>query len=105
MIIFPGIIVAFFAVSLLIGYFISAPKYRGPVSDHFDGKRFMNPTRIEGKGFLEAMQWMIARKRGPWNRGKEFRFGEKPLDHVEDGIRITFVNHSTFLIQLDGLNI
>ena len=49
---------------------------------------------------------MIFEKRSPWpasveNRGIP-RLSEKP---APDEIAVTFVNHSTFLIQLDGLNI
>src|ERR1700690_3876343 len=105
MIILLGFVAGFFIFFLLIGYFISAPKYKGPASDHFNGKRFLNPTRIEGKGFVEAMKWMLTRTRGHWDEKKEIGWAEKPLERIGNGIRITFINHSTFLIQAEGLNI
>src|SRR5258706_4509838 len=88
----------------LAGYFISGPKYKGAVSDHFDGRRFINPGRIKAKGFREVLKWMVNRKQGEW---KEVRAGEreKPASRFDNGIRITVVNHSTFFIQVDGLNI
>jgi L-ascorbate metabolism protein UlaG (beta-lactamase superfamily) len=48
---------------------------------------------------------MMQRKQGPWTEKKESAFGEKPDSIVTDGVKITFVNHSTFLIQLDGMNV
>jgi L-ascorbate metabolism protein UlaG (beta-lactamase superfamily) len=105
MIIFFTIFTFFFAVSIGIGYWISAPKYTGPVSEHFDGHRFINPDHIQAKGFADVFKWMLFRKRGQWNEQTEPAFGEKPASRVDNGIRITFVNHSTFLIQVDGLNI
>jgi L-ascorbate metabolism protein UlaG (beta-lactamase superfamily) len=48
---------------------------------------------------------MVNRKRGPWEPDLTENYGRHPLGHFKEGIRITFVNHSTFLIQVDGLNI
>src|SRR5688572_9164389 len=100
-----GIILAVPLVMIITGIFISGPKYRGPVSDHFDGSRFINPSGVKAKGGLEVFKWMINRKRGPWKKDLAENYGKHPLAHYRDGIRITFVNHSTFLIQVDGLNI
>ncbi len=94
-----------FLLILLIGYFLSGPKYSGPITDHFDGKKFFTPHGRPAKGFAEAFQWMTKRERGIWVEKKEVPFGEKPPERVGRGTRITFVNHSTFLIQVDGINI
>ena len=90
---------------IALGAALSGPRYRGPVSDHFDGSRFLNPGKIKAKGGLDVFKWMITRKQGPWTLNKNDVFGKHPLGHFKDGIRITFVNHSTFLIQVDGVNI
>ena len=92
-------------VMITVGMSMSAPRYRGPVSDHFDGSKFLNPGGVQAKGGLEVLKWMINRKRGPWKENTTENYGKHPLGHFTDGIRITFVNHSTFLIQVDGLNI
>jgi L-ascorbate metabolism protein UlaG (beta-lactamase superfamily) len=105
MIIFSVILAVFLMTFFGIGYFISAPRYKGPSSDHFNGKKFTNPTGIAGKGFGEAMEWMLTRKPGVWHERKDIPYGNKPVDRVTEGVRITFVNHSTFLIQTNGLNI
>ena len=90
------------AISLIVGNSLSVPRYRGPSSDHFNGKRFFNLRGKEQKGFGK---WMLQREQGEWNNVPNATPGEKPAARVNDTIRITFVNHSTFLIQADGLNI
>ncbi|HMI67258.1 MAG TPA: MBL fold metallo-hydrolase [Cyclobacteriaceae bacterium] len=104
MFIFLGTFALGFIFIGLVGYFISGPKYKGPVSDHFDGRRFINPGSIKAKGFREVLKWMVARKQGEWKEVPAGQ-GEKPASRFDNGIRITFVNHSTFLIQVDGVNI
>jgi L-ascorbate metabolism protein UlaG (beta-lactamase superfamily) len=101
----------FLIILLVVGIFIfrlrtlSGPQYKGPVSDHFDGKKFKNPTGIPAKGLADVFKWMMTRQRKKWTEKTGLLPGKRPLDHFNDGIRITFVNHSTFLIQVDGLNI
>jgi len=89
---------------LIIGMLISAPTHSGPVSDHFDGKKFINPGNAKAKGLSDVFQWMMQRKQGPWIEKKESAYGAKPESLVTHGVKITFVNHSTFLIQIDGIN-
>ena len=84
---------------------ISAPTYSGRLSDHFDGKKFINPGNAQAKGLLDVFQWMMKRQQGPWTEKKESAYGEKPQSIITQGVKITFVNHSTFLIQIDGKNI
>lgn len=104
------IIVLFVLVSIpllfvIVGYSISAPSYEGPVSDHFNGKKFTNPAGVKEHGFAQVIKWMMNRERGPWKEVRDTTFGQRPLLFYKDGIRVTFVNHSTFLIQVDSLNI
>src|SRR5438045_4850912 len=43
---------------------LSSPHYHGPVSDHFDGRRFHNQELdYNGKGL---MKWQLNRHLGPW---------------------------------------
>ncbi len=49
--------------------------------------------------------WMINRKHTEWKEQKDIPFGEAPPARVGRGARITFINHSTFLIQADGINL
>ncbi len=78
-------------------------RHAGPPSDHFDGERFFNtdPAR-QGEGSF--IKWMLTRDRGAWPKWIESTPGPKPPERVDD-LRLTFINHSTTLIQIDGLNI
>ena len=87
-----------------------APRYRGPVTDHFTGKKFVNtgPPVVRQGGLFK---WLLQRDKGPWldtpdapPDGRPPR--PKPQTHVYgDSLVVTFVNHSSFLLQTDGLNI
>lgn len=92
-------------VPFAVGFSLSAPKYKGPLSDHFDGKKFRNPGNVRPQQLRDVFKWMMNRRRGKWIEDKSENYGKRPLDHEKNGIRITFINHSTFLIQVDGLNI
>jgi len=79
--------------------------HRGPVSDHFDGEHFYNPGRqiIHGSGGL--LKWLANRERGPWSKWTDASPGAPPPARVSDGgLRVTFIGHSTVLIQMDGVN-
>jgi L-ascorbate metabolism protein UlaG (beta-lactamase superfamily) len=91
--------------NLFLGYVLSAPKYKGLLSQNFDGKNFQNPTGVKPSGFPALVKWLSSRKRTKWELGKDFLWGEKPPASINKGVRITFINHSSFLIQIDGLNI
>jgi len=90
---------------VVVGYGISGPKYSGAVTDHFDGKKFINPGHIQAKGLKDVLKWSFDRKRGQWKEINTAAPSDRPVPRVNEGVRITFVNHSTFLIQTDGLNI
>ena len=100
-----GFILAIPVVIIVTGVSLSGPRYRGPKSDHFDGSRFINPGGVKAGGGWEVLKWMINRKRGRWDEEFGENYGKHPLAQFRDGIRITYVNHSTFLIQVDGVNI
>lgn len=92
---------------LTIGYLISAPGYTGPVTDHFDGKRFHNYNGAEAKGFGEVLQWMLSKRdKKPWSAFHNEPPGPPPPARIDGSqVRVTFVNHSTVLLQFDGLNV
>ena len=96
-------------IYLLIGltlFFAScSPRYRGPVTDHFNGRKFVNPGQTEhGTGGL--LKWLLHRDKGPWPEQPDAYVGNRPATRVtSDSLVLTFVNHSTFLIQTGGLNI
>jgi L-ascorbate metabolism protein UlaG (beta-lactamase superfamily) len=82
----------------------------GQTSDHFDGRKFHNINPRQ-HGFPDLLRWMISRQRGKWPKWRDSQPGPKPPQRVPqpdespDALRITFVNHTTFLLQMFGLNI
>ena len=99
------------ALTLLLSYLIadlafSAPRYHGPATDHFDGRKFCNPEPPERKGFIDFLRWQLNPRRGHWNKWTDSQPGPTPPPRVEGkDLRVTFVNHATVLIQIAGLNI
>jgi len=103
--IWTALVIILCLLPFVVGALLSAPAYEGPVNDHFDGKRFINPKGAKAKGFGGLIKWMRERTRGKWAERKNLNPGPRPLPRYDGGVRITFVNHSTFLIQVDGINI
>lgn len=97
--------VALFVVDKLL----SAPKYDANSSNHFDGKKFVNPDDAGNHRYWEVLKWWLSGyDRGSWYRIDEKESSDSPLPkkQVSAGeFHITFVNHATFLLQLDGINI
>ena len=89
----------------LMGCF-AAPSYQGKVSDNFNGEVFINLGQVEDKGFDDFLQWRRTRDQGPWPEWVDAQPGPPPPTRVTSGeLRVTFINHSTLLLQVDGLNI
>ena len=81
-------------------------KYQGPVSDHFNGELFFNPNHAQLRGAGSLYEWLKSRQPGPWRKWTDAAPGPTPPERVTQGdLRVTFVGHSTVLIQMDGLNI
>ncbi len=89
--------------------FFAGGAYRGPVSDHFDGRRFHNldPTSHGERFAFFRWQWDRLRNgAGAWPRWIEVPPGPRPPERVSgNGLRVTFVGHSTTLLQTGGLNV
>ncbi|MHB8417003.1 MAG: MBL fold metallo-hydrolase [Myxococcales bacterium] len=101
----PALAALVLGSSALGCFAFSVPGYRGPASDHFDGEHFHNetPSAQPSNGFLK---WALHRHPGPWRDWTEAPPGPPPPRRVEGaGLRVTFINHSTALIQTAGLNI
>jgi len=84
---------------------VAGPHYHGPISDHFDGRRFHNLSSgwQSGGSFLK---WQLTKKPGVWPEWIDAQPGPPPPRRVDDGrIRVTWVNHATMLVQMDGVNV
>lgn len=101
-----SILGGFFVLYAIGCFYVSAPAYVGAVTENFDGQVFHNVPEIEGRRYGSFLKWMWTRKPGPWLEWVDAEYGEKPPARVFGGkLRATVVNHSTVLIQMDGLNI
>jgi L-ascorbate metabolism protein UlaG (beta-lactamase superfamily) len=85
---------------------LSAPRYRGSPTDHFDGSRFHNPELPRRKGFIGFWRWQLTRRPGYWSKWTDSPPGNPPpLRVAGPDLRVTFINHATVLIQMEGINI
>jgi len=78
--------------------------YDGPVSDHFDGVRFVSPGQPQDKGVVELLRWQLGGGRTAWPDTYPSPFRDRPPASVP-GLRVSMVGHATLLIQVAGLNI
>jgi len=86
-----------------------APQF--PVSDHCDGERFFNPPpQPQALGFSSLPRWWWQQlttgefHRWPKNVPPPLR-PQLPARVAPGELALTFIGHSTFLLQLDGLTI
>jgi L-ascorbate metabolism protein UlaG (beta-lactamase superfamily) len=81
-------------------------RFQGPLTDHFDGRRFHNAPTVSHGGWRDFLRWRRTSTPGPWRDWTEAPPGPPPTARVAKGeLRVTFVNHATVLIQMDGLNV
>jgi L-ascorbate metabolism protein UlaG (beta-lactamase superfamily) len=107
-----GTILLFLVVALsfaptLIPPFLDRIYYSGPVSDHFDGQRFFNPgthepPRLDAGRMLG--RWLSA-ERPAWPDSVPVQPSVPARTVAGDEMRVTWVGHSTVLVQVAGLNI
>ena len=72
-------------------------------SDHFDGRRFHNPTGPDPQPFTAVPRLMMER-RAQWPAWID-QPAVAPLARGDHAARLTFIGHSTFLIQTAAANI
>jgi hypothetical protein len=72
-------------------------------SDHFDGRRYFNPNGANGQPFWKVPRLLITPK-APWPRNVPVQPRRPPAPNHGDVI-VTFVGHSTFLIQTAASNV
>ncbi len=79
-----------------------------PVSDHFDGETFFNPTieQRSSMGMLKGLSLWLFQDKAVWPKDvKNKAPAQLPSAVAKNQVAITFVNHASFLIQMENLNI
>lgn len=88
------------------GCLFAAPRYEGPLSDHWDGERFRNQVPMPERGFGSLLKWRFTSEPGEWKPWTDAVPGPKPPERIDGGrLRVTYVGHATLLVQMDGVNI
>lgn len=96
-------VLALWAAACLAGCF-GAPSYNGPRTAHFDGDEFHNVPKVSQPGVGDVLRWTFSGGAIEWNEARSV-VPTRPPARVDEGIRVTFVNHATVLVQMDGISI
>lgn len=102
------VLASLLTIAIAFGFSISAPGYTGNSTTNFDGTKFINREGYDNKGFFDMIKWITNREPGTWTEktAADVVFGEIPAEKISDSTQvITYINHSTFLIQTNGLNL
>ena len=76
------------------------------IPSHFDGKRFFNPGAPQARGFLDVLRWKLTSRPERSPRLVADVVPSKPPSSVEGNeLHVTLINHSTLLLQQDGIHI
>jgi L-ascorbate metabolism protein UlaG (beta-lactamase superfamily) len=76
------------------------------IYSHSKKEKFQNSPPLPHHGFLSLLKWRWTHKPVRWPKIVELQKYPSPPRSVEgDQVRVTFINHATFLIQTQGLNI
>jgi L-ascorbate metabolism protein UlaG (beta-lactamase superfamily) len=95
-----------FILSTLLASCVAGPIYEGGKLDNFNGSVFVNRDPLDQDPLdMLSLGWGSLTKAKQWPTWIEHDVGERPPTRVNEGIRVTYINHATTLIQVDGLNI
>jgi len=87
---------------------ISCTNFRYKKSDHYSEKtdKFFNSTQNIEKSFFDLFKWKFTSEKSEWPSSVPLTAKPKMLDSIAtDQANINFINHSTFLIQIEKVNI
>ena len=102
-----------FGLRYLAPVLLDRTYYHGPESGHYREGRFFNPDAardLEANGprrfpLRLMIRFMLGRDRAPWPRSVPV-IPAKPPQRVDgETMRVTWIGHSTVLVQTQGLNI
>jgi L-ascorbate metabolism protein UlaG (beta-lactamase superfamily) len=79
--------------------------YVGPVSDHFDGDRFVDLRGVPPKSLGELLRWRLSRGGAPWPKWVPGGSDRPPARVMGTRLRLSYIGHASFLVQTAGLNL
>lgn len=79
--------------------------YSGPISDHFDGTVFFNPGGRQPKNASNLFNLYLRENWARWPAAVEAPAPVRPPPRVDQGVRLTFIGHASWLIQTEGVNL
>jgi L-ascorbate metabolism protein UlaG (beta-lactamase superfamily) len=104
-------VVALCLAATLAPFFLDRIYYRGPVTSHFDGRRFYNPdgdpldVSPAQRNRLLWQQLFGDPTRPAWPERVAVKPGKPPARVTGSEMRVTWIGHATVLVQADGVNI
>jgi L-ascorbate metabolism protein UlaG (beta-lactamase superfamily) len=107
-----GALIALLLVPTLVPPFLDRIYYGGPVSGHFDGRHFFNPDGEQGTGGLQksgllgvALRLRRLEDKAPWPKHVATPRGHAATLTDPKRMVVTWIGHSTVLVQAGGINI
>src|ERR1700730_257126 len=80
--------------------------YDGPISDHFDGVRFLDSDGVPPRGIRDLIRWWSSGRRSEWPLSYPSPFSDRPPPGGSGSrLRVAFIGHASALIQAGGLNV
>ncbi len=98
-------LIALLLVGLMTGC-VAAPGYKGSAKENFDGAVFTNREPMH-KSITDILKlgWSLMTQSADWPANITVTRQEVPKARVETGISVSYINHSTVLIQAGNVNI
>jgi L-ascorbate metabolism protein UlaG (beta-lactamase superfamily) len=107
-----GALIVALLLPVMVPPFLDRIYYRGPVSDHFDGRHFFNPDGEQGTGGTQKrslgsvmMRLHQLDSRSPWPAHVATPVGKAAAVTEPGRMVATWIGHSTVLVQAGGINI
>ena len=107
-----GALILLLLLPVLVPPFLDRIYYRGPVSGHYDGQHFFNPDGEQGSGGVRRRAagsiWLRLQRlnaQSPWPSHVDVPNGHAAVVNDPRRMVVTWIGHSTVLVQAGGINI